>query len=161
FRDRAEVGLDLAGRNHAEVVLLATGEDRVRELVVLRRGEDELHPGRGLFERLQERVEGPRRQHVDLVDGPDLEAVARGGVARALAQLAHLLYAVVRGAVDLLDVEGGRGRDLAARRAFPAGVGSGPFTAGAVEGLGQDPRGRRLAHAARPGEEEGVADPAR
>ena len=74
--------LQLARRDHAEVVLLAARQDRVGDLVVLGRGEDELHARRRLLERLQERVEGARREHVDLVDDPDLEAVARGVVAR-------------------------------------------------------------------------------
>ena len=114
--DHAQVRLDLAGRDHAEVVALAAREDGVGELVVLGRREDELHVRRRLLERLQERVEGARREHVDLVDDADLEAVARGVVARALAQLAHLLDAVVGGAVDLLHVERGPGRDLHAGR---------------------------------------------
>ena len=101
----AQMGQQLLGRDHAEVVLLAAREDRVGDLVVLGRREDELDPGRRLLEGLQERVEGPRREHVDLVDDPDLVAVAGRVVARALAQLADLLDAVVRGAVDLLDVQ--------------------------------------------------------
>jgi len=115
------VGLDVAGGDHPEVVLLAAGQDRVGKLVVLGGGEDELHARRRLLERLQERVERSRREHVDLVDDPDLEAVPRGVVARALTQLAHLLDAVVGGAVDLLHVEGRPARDLQAQTAVVAG----------------------------------------
>ena len=156
----AQVRLQLARRDQAEVVLLAAREDGVRDLVVLGRREDELHARRRLLERLQERVEGARGEHVDLVDDPHLEAVARRVVARALAQLAHLLDAVVGGAVDLLHVERGAGRDLHAGGALAARLGGRPVALRAVEGLGQDARGGRLADAARAREQEGVADAA-
>src|SRR5439155_916858 len=148
-----------AGGDDPEVVLLAAGEDRVGQLVVLGGGEDELHPGRRLLQRLQERVEGARRKHVDLVDDPDAEAVTGRVVARALPQLADLVDAVVGGAVDLLDVEAGPGGDLPARVALPARIRRRPLHA--VEGLGQDARRRRLADTARAREKERVADAAR
>ena len=159
LRHRPQVGLDVAGGDHPEVVLLAAGEDRVGQLVVLGGGEDELHPGRRLLQRLQERVEGARRKHVDLVDDPDAEAVTGRVVARALPQLADLVDAVVGGAVDLLDVEAGPGGDLPARVALPARIRRRPLHA--VEGLGQDARRRRLADTARAREKERVADAAR
>ena len=157
-RHLAQVGLDLPRRDHPEVVLLATREDRVRQLVVLGGGEDELHLRGRLLQGLQKRVEGPRGEHVDLVDDPDLEAVAGGVVARALPQLAHLLDAVVGGPVDLLHVEGAALGDFLARGALEAGLGGRTIASRAVEGLGQDARGGGLAHAPCPREEEGVAD---
>ena len=157
----AQVRDELPRGDQAEVVLLAAREDRVRDLVVLGGGEDELHARGRLLEGLQEGVEGPRGQHVDLVDDPDLEAVPGRVVAGALAQLPDLLHAVVGGPVDLLHVEGGAGRDLRAGGALAARVGGGPVAARAVEGLGQDARGGGLADSARAGEEEGMADAAR
>jgi hypothetical protein len=47
-----------------------------RDLVRLGRREDELHVRRRLLERLQQRVEGLRGEHVHLVDDVDLVAVA-------------------------------------------------------------------------------------
>ena len=128
----------------------------------LGRREDELHVGRWLFERLQEGVPRLVRQHVHFVDDVDLEAIARGAERDALLELSHLVDAVVRGAVDLLDVDVVAGRDLFARRAHLAGDGrrAGRLAVGAdaVEALGEEARARRLADAADAGEEERVGD---
>src|SRR6185436_13710931 len=91
---------------------------------------------------------------------PDLEAVARRVVARALPQLADLLHPVVGGPVDLLHVERRPRRDLEARGALAAGIGCRALSLAAVEGLGQDAGGRCLAHSPGPGEEERMADAA-
>ena len=113
------------GGDAAEVVALAAGEDGVRELVRLGGREDELHvPGR-LLERLEQRVERRPREHVHLVDDVDLVAVALRQVLRVLANLAHVLDAVVGRAVDLRHVDRGAGGDLGARLADAAGVGGG------------------------------------
>ena len=146
-----------------EVVALAARQDRDRDLVDLGRREDELHVRRRLLERLQEGVPRRRREHVHLVDDVDLEAIARGAEAHALLEPAHLVDAVVAGAVDLLDVEVVPRGDLAARRALVARRRRGPgelaVGADAVQALGEQARARRLADAANPREEERVRDP--
>src|SRR5207249_10048692 len=87
------------------------------------------------------------------------EAVARRVVTRALPQLADLVHAVVGRAVDLLDVEARARRDLLARVALPARISRRSLHA--VQRLGEETRGRGLAHPPRAGEEERVADAAR
>ena len=63
--------------------------------------------GGRLLERLQERVERARREHVDFVDDVDLEAVARGPERDATPAAADVVDAVVGRAVDL-DARRGR-----------------------------------------------------
>ena len=119
-------------------------------------GEDELDVRGRLFERLEEGVEGARREHVHLVDDHDLEAVARGPVRQRLLQPAHVVDAVVGGAVDLEHVEVDAGGDLFAGVADVARLGRG--TELAVERLGEQACAGRLADAAHAREQERVRD---
>src|SRR5262249_30050975 len=73
----------------------------------------------------------------------------------ALADLADVVDAALRGRVHLDDVEGGAGRDRDARVARPVRVGR--WAVRAVERLREDAREGRLAGPARPGEEVGLA----
>ena len=114
-------------------------------------------PRRWLLDDLEQRVEGLARQAMDLVEHHHLVAVARRSVAQALGQLAHLLDLRVGGRVHLEHVEVGAGGDLAAGGALVAGLGG--RAALAVERLGQEPRGGRLADSADAGEEVGLGDP--
>ena len=59
-------------RHAAQREALAARQHRHRHLVDLGRREDEFDVGRRLFERLQQRVEGVLREHVDFVDDVDL-----------------------------------------------------------------------------------------
>ena len=94
----------------------------VGNLVRLGRREDEVHVRRRLLERLEERVERLRRQHVHFVDDVDLGASLRRRVADLLAQVADLVDAAVGGAVDLDDVEVAPGGDSPAGGALVAGL---------------------------------------
>ena len=83
----------------------------------------------------------------------------RGGlVAHVLDDLADLVDAPVRGAVDLVDVEGASLVDLRATGTLVARRGRGSVEA--IQGLGQDARGAGLAHAADPGEQVAMGDAA-
>jgi hypothetical protein len=62
------------GLDPAQVEALAARQDRDRHLADLGGGEEELHMGGRFLQRLQKRVEGACRQHVDLVDDEDLVA---------------------------------------------------------------------------------------
>src|SRR5690606_12716713 len=98
------------GDAHApEVEALAAREDRRRGLLDalrLRGREDEDHPRRRLLEDLEERVPRLAGEHVGLVDDVDLVAPLLGRrVHGALAQVARVVDAAVRGGVDLDDVE--------------------------------------------------------
>ena len=96
------------------------------------------------------------REHVHFVDDVDLVAALRRGVADVVAQLAHVVDAVVARAVDLDARRGVAGGDLLAVVADAAGRGGRALHA--VERLGEDARGRGLADAARPDEEIGVGE---
>ena len=84
----------------------------VGQLVHLGRGEDEFHVRGRFLERLEQRVERRAGEHVHLVDDVDLVAALGRGVADVVAQVAHLLDAVVGGAVDFEHVEAAALGDL-------------------------------------------------
>ena len=139
-----------------EIEPLAAREDRDRNLVRLGRGEDELHMLGRLFERLQQRVERLLREHVDFVDDVDLEPRPARPHGDVLPQLANFIDAAVAGAVDLQHVDVVAGRHAAADVALVARRRRRALHA--VERLGENPRGRRLADAAGTGEQIGVPD---
>ena len=144
--------------NAAQVKALAPRNDGRQDLVALRRGEDELHVRRRLFQRLEQRVEGRGGKHVDFVDDDDLEGAVGRGELDLVAQVAHLVHAVVRGPVDFQHIQRVAGRDFAAHAAGTARRGGGTLLA--IQRLGEDPRQRGLADAARPDEQIGVRDTA-
>ena len=61
--------------------------------------------GGRLLERLEQRVEGRLREHVDFVDDVDLVACPAGPVLTVAAQFADVIDAVVAGAVDFEHVD--------------------------------------------------------
>ena len=133
-----------AARQHGDGNLLRIGR-RQHELDVLRR----------LLERLQHRIERGLRQHVHFVDQVDLEAPDGRHVARVVEDLAHVVDAGVRRGVELEQIDEAAGVDVDARGAGAARR-RGDAVGDAVEALGEDPRDRRLADAARAGEQVGV-----
>jgi hypothetical protein len=133
-----------------QVETLAAREDRRGQLVHLGRGENELHVRGRFLQRLEQRVERRRRQHVDLVDDVNLVAALGRRVADVVAQLAHLLDTVVGRAVDLQHVERAALGDLLADFLLRIEVGGGAV--GGLERLGENARGGSLACAARPDE---------
>ena len=155
----AEAVVDQRQRQAPQVELQAARQHRDRQLLRIGGREQELHVRRRLLERLQQRVEGVRRQHVHFVDQVDLVASARRRVLHVVEQLARVVDLGARGRVDFeqvdetagVDVD--TGRALAARRRRHAGL--------AVQRLGEDAGDGRLADAARAGEQERVVDAAR
>ena len=134
-------------------------------------GQDEERARRGFLQRLQQRVERLRGEHVDFVDDEDFVPVPGRKVADGLAQLPDFVDAAVGGRVDFEHIDGITGGDLETRRARPAGrdrwsntaclskTSSRPpvfFISGAVQGLGQNARRGGLPHAARPREDVAV-----
>ena len=131
-------------------------DDRGADLGRVRGAEDEEHSVGRLFEGLEEDVPA-LLDALDLVDDEDLALQVRRGRVDARQQLAHVVDAVVGGRVQLDHVEG---TALADRHAVDAGVVRlAVDQVEAVDGLGEDARGRGLACAARPDEEEAVAEP--
>jgi hypothetical protein len=154
--DVLDARADLLRGQELEIIPLAAGQNRDRNLVHLGRREDELHVRRRLFEGLEQGVERARREHVHLVDDHDLEAVARGqvGSVSCSSRMSSTLCASRRRSRGR---RRRRARDLLARRALRR-VDGGAVGREAVERLGHDARDRGLAHAARPGEQERVRD---
>ena len=105
FRDMEQVGGDDPRRNRAQIKTLAPAQDGRQHLLRFRGREDEFHMRRGFLERLEQGIEGLRREHVDFVDVVDFVARAGGSVLHGLAQLAHLVHAIVRGTIDFQDIE--------------------------------------------------------
>ena len=156
--DRAHLADDLLGRQALEVELDAAREHRHRQLLRIGRREQELDVRRRLLERLEERVERGLREHVHLVDEVHLVAATRRRVLRVVDQLAHVVDAGVARGVDFEQVDEAARVDLAARAALAARIRGRPVLA--VQRLGEDARDRRLADAARAGEQERVMQPA-
>ena len=96
---------DLVRGNPPEVEPLTAGKDRRRELLRLRRRQNEHDIGGRLFQRLEQRVERALREHVHLVD--DIHAIAPRlrRVFHLFAQIADLVHAVVAGRVDFQNIE--------------------------------------------------------
>jgi len=154
--DVEEVLGDDGVRDAAQVKALTATDDRGEDLVRLRGGEDELHVRRRLFERLQQRIEGTGGEHVHLVDVVDFVRAARGSEFHVFTQFAHLLDAVVAGAVDLQHVHAASFGDFLAE--FVLGIEIDAGAALGTERLGKDARGGGLAGATRADEEVGVRE---
>ena len=128
-----------------------------RQLLRIGGGQQELHVRRRLLQRLEQRVEGMRREHVHLVDEVHLVAALGRRVLHVVQQLARIVDAWCarprRLRSDPRTAPASISRQLGA---LPAGRGRNPALA--IEALGEDARDGGLAHAARAGEQEGVMD---
>ena len=142
----------------AEIESLASADDRGGHLVRFGRGEDEADAGRRLLEDLQQRVERLTGKALGLVDDVDLLAALHRRRRRLLAELSRIFDPTVRRCVDLHHVQMRALADGHALIAPPARLGRRP--GGAVDHLGEDPRGGRLAGPARPAEQERVVQAA-
>ncbi len=147
--------LDHPFRRHVlQRELQATRKDGDGQLLRIGGGQQELDVRRRLFERLQQRVEGMRREHVHFVDQVDLEASAAGRVLHVVQQLAGVFDLGAARGVDFDQVDETAFVDLTAYRALSTRRGA---DAGfAVQTLGDDPRDGGLAHPACAGEQVGV-----
>ncbi len=158
LRDRGDGGDDLGRGDPPELEPLAAREDGRGDLVHLGRGEHEDDVRRRLLQGLQQGVEGLLGEHVHFVDDVDLVLPLRGPVPDGLPQVADLVDAAVRRAVDLKDVDAPPLGDL--RADFARIVGIGIVRIGTVDRAGEDPGGGGLADPPRSAEEVGVAHPA-
>ena len=152
----AQHGRDLLDGGPPEVEAVAAIDDRRQDLLSLGRGEDENRPGRGLLERLQERVPRLRGKHVRLVEDVDLVAAGDGRVGDLLPQVADVVDRVVRRGVHLDHVERARGRDRDARLAYAARLGR--RAVHAVQTGGEDLGHARLPRPAGADEQVGMMD---
>ena len=161
--DAGEMRRQFGDPHPAQVEALAARQHGDRHFADFRRGEDELHVRRRFLQRLQQRVEGVARQHVDFVDDEDLGAGLHRAGAADLDDLAHVVDAGARGGVHLEHVRLALGQDGEAVVADAAGIGgraAGAVGPDAVQRAGDDAGGGGFADAAHAGQHEGVRDPA-
>ena len=149
---------EIVESDSAKIEALAARDDRRGDLVRLGGRQDEYRVRRGFLKSLEQRVEGRDRELMHLID--HIHLVTRSGrhQAHVLANLPHVLDAVIRGAVNLDHIDIGTGGDRGAVRARSAGLRRGHVDRGAVEALGENARGGRLADPAGSDEQKGVAD---
>ena len=147
---------DLVRRDTPEIKALAAAEDRRRELLGLRRRQDKADMGRGLLQRLQQRVKGRGGQHVHLVDDINLEFPVLGRIFDRLPQVADFIHTVVGGRVDLHHIHGFLRQQTAAAFTLPAGIAVHRLLT--VDGAGHDLRGGRFARAAAATEQVRMSD---
>ena len=139
-----------------EVVDLTTTQDGGQDLMLLCRSKDEDDVCGRLFERLQESIEGSGGEHVHLVDDKHLVLAQLRWDARLLHQRFDMLYRVVRGGVELEDVE----RTLLVERLTRLTLVTG-FTLCcrilAVDSLGEDTGASGFSHTTRTAEQIGMS----
>ena len=139
------------GAYAVEVEALAAGEYRGRQALRLSGSEYEHGVRRRLFERLEQRIERARAEHVHLVDDVDAVLAYRRRIHYLVAQVAYLIDAGVGCGVDLDYVHGRSGLLVEARRAFAAGFAV--LRIEAVERARERLGGGRLTGAARAAEQ--------
>ena len=110
---------------------------------------------RRLLKRFQQRVKSIAAEAMHLVDDVDLEGAFARGKGDFVPKLAHVVHASVRGGVDFDQIQKTRLIDRNTIGASIAGAAAGVFMF-AVDRLGQQARGGRLAGAAGSAEEVGV-----
>ena len=151
-----QVGMHLVVADGMEVEALHTRQDRGENLLRVGGAHDEHHVRRRLFEGLEQRVEGRRGQHVDLIDDVDLVAATHRREVDAVDDLlAHVVDARAAGRVELVDVGVVTGGDEPALLA--GAVGQVARALLALERLGEDACHGGLSGAARTTEQVRVA----
>ena len=171
FRDlRAfQPGHLLQMRNHhlrldpAQIKPLTPGQHRHWHLADLGGRKQKLHVRGRLFQRLEQRIERTRRQHVNLVDDEDLVARRRRPVTHRLDdRVADVLHAGVRRRVHLHHINMPPLGDAHTILAHATRVRRRPATAirpDTVQPLGNDPRRRRLTRPANSRQHERLRNP--
>ena len=141
-------------RHPLEIQAQAPGKNGGRQLPGLRGRQYESDIFRRFLQSLEEGIESLRRKHVDFVDDVDLVPSCRGGIIDTVPQLADIIDAPVGRGVDLDHIQKGPVLDCLAGLADPAGT---LALRKAVQSLGQQPGGGRLAGPPGPAEQVGVA----
>src|SRR5256884_6386052 len=152
--DHRQPRRDRSRLDPTEVEPLAAGGDRQRDFVRFGRRQHKDDVWRRLLERLQQGVEGLRRQHVRLIDDVDLDLQNGRQILHPFPQVTDFVDAAVGGGIDLDQVDGRAASDLDAVRADAARLRA--LEVQTVDRLGQDPGGRRLPGASYAGEEIGM-----
>src|SRR5262249_46740123 len=152
----SEMPLNFRRRNGSKDELLASGENRCRNLMAFCRCHDEHNVRWRLLENLQQCVEGRCRQHVHFVNDEDLVSAPCGGIFGALPELANVIDAGIRGSVDFKNINGFTRRDFLTRITCIARSDRRPLSA--IEAFGQYARCGRFSDSSRSREEIRVTD---
>ena len=145
---------DQRWRQLFQIKLQAARQNGDRDFLRIGGRQYELHMRGRLFQRLQHRIEGGLRQHVDFVDDIHLETRIARRIQRALQQFAHIVDLGVGRGIQLDQIDETPAVNFTASAALAAGRrGNARQT---VKRLGEDARDRGLAHPARAGKEIGV-----
>ena len=165
FRDVGKMPHQHVGLDPAEIKTLAARQHRDRDFADFGGGEHEFGVLGRLFQRLQERVEGRRRQHVDFVDDVDLVAGAGRRIAHAVIDLADVVDAGMGGGVHFQHVHVPAFHDRLAVHAEVRHVDGRPLHRAirlfVVQRAGENPRRGGFADAADAGQDPGLRNPAR
>ena len=138
-----------------EVIDLTTAEDGGQDLMFLCRGEDEDDMCGRLLKCLKEGIESRCREHVHLVDNKDLVSAKLWRDACLFHQRLDVFHTVVRGGIELEDVQ----RALLIERLTAFALVTGlPFCCGilAVDGFGENTGTGCFSYATRSAEEVGM-----
>src|SRR6266850_5534900 len=158
FGDLAKMLNDERHRNATQIKALATRKDGGKHLFRLGGGKHELYMSRGLFQRLEKRIEGFFGEHVNFVNDVDLKPRTGRRVFGGFAQLTDFIDTAIARAVDFENIERTSFGDFLAARVVVVEIDFG--AAGAIEAFGEDARDGGLARAARPAKQIGMGDPA-
>ena len=154
------MGREISSIETFEIETLAARQNRHGHLADLSRREDELHMRRRLFQRLQERIEGRGRQHVDFVDDVDLVACGDGRITHPIEQIAHIGHTGPRGRIEFQHIGMPALHDSLAMLPRRIKLEARPLMIPAfiVESTGQKPGCRCLADPTHPRQHEGMGD---
>ena len=152
--------LDILVADAVEIEALAAREDGLQNLLRIGGAQHKDHVCRRLLERLEQRVERRRREHVNLVDDIDLVLAAhRGKVDGVDDLLAHIVHARAACGIELVDIGVvALGDELAlltgaVGHAAACALGARRLGVAAQQRLGKDARHGGLARAARSAEQ--------
>ena len=140
-----------------EIIPLAPGTYRYRNLVRLGGGKDKDHIGRRLLQCLQHGIEGTRGEHMHLVYDIYHVFPVRGSILHSLIDLTDILYTVIGSGIDLQYIHGRSGSDPPAAFTFAAGTAFHRMFA--VHGLGQKLGHGGLSRTSGSTEQIGMSDP--
>ena len=152
FANVAEAAADLVYGQALEVKTLHSAENGLWDLVDFCRRKDENHVGGRFFERLEERVEGACRKHVDFVDDENLVLADDGRVLHAFNHIANVIDARIGCSVDFVNVHRVAAGNILAAIALTARVQR--VRALAVERTGENSGAGGFAHTTGAGKKE-------
>ena len=150
-------GSDRVDGDPPEIIPLAAGQDRDRNLVHFGSRQYKNNIRRRFFQCLKERIKRSNRKHVNLIYNVDLVPAFRRGVGYLIHDLPDIVYTVVGRRINFDHIHAGAGPDRPAGRAFSARAAlHRMFT---VYCFREDLGDRRLACSTSTAEQVGVAYP--